>query len=67
MNKQEEERINEGDVVDVYFNDNTDCERGLVVLYIPCATGDCWRLKRRGGRREIVYIQSFTKMVKCPA
>ena len=53
--------INEGDIVDVYF-EYVECEFGLEVLGIPYATGDTWKLKRTNG--TIIYIQNFSKMVK---
>jgi len=55
------EKIEEGDIVNVYF-ENAGAEFGLHVLYIPCATGDSWRFKRTNG--TIIYIQNFAKMVR---
>lgn len=54
-------KITAGDVVDVFW-ENVQCESGMEVLYIPCATGDSWILKRPNG--TIVYINEYAKMVK---
>jgi len=54
-------KITEGDMVDVYF-ENVECEFHLKVLYMPCASGDSWRLQRND--RTVVCVQSFAKMVK---
>ena len=56
------DKITEGSRVDVYF-ENVPCEFDVDVLYIPCATGDSWILKRRDG--TIVYVNSFAKMIRC--
>ena len=54
--------IKKGDFVNVFF-ESVEHEFGIKVLYVPSATGDSWHLERKDG--TIVYIQTFTKMIKC--
>ena len=53
--------IKEGDIVIVHF-EHTECEFRVKVLHTPCATGDSWIFERKDG--TIVYVNSFSKMVK---
>lgn len=55
------DEIRIGDRVDVYFG-YTGGEFNIEVVYIPCATGDSWHLKRNDG--TIIYVMIFDKMVK---
>lgn len=48
-----------GDKVNIFW-ENVKAEFEVEVLYIPCATGDSWRLKRKDG--TIIYVNSFSKM-----
>ena len=32
------------------------------ILYMPCATGDCWIVKKTDSGGSIVYIQTFECM-----
>lgn len=48
--------IEEGDTV-AFMLDSISSESG-VVLYKPCATDDCWRIRRSYDDR-IIYIQRF--------
>jgi hypothetical protein len=56
-----DERIKEGDVVDVYW-ENVECEFDCKVLYLPQDVGDCWHLERPDGTR--IAVQMFAKMVR---
>jgi hypothetical protein len=53
------ERIEEGDLVDVFFSDGS-CLKNCRVLYTPQATGDSWHLKSEDGK--IIYVQQFETM-----
>lgn len=55
------ERIEAGDIVDVYF-EYTEPELHVTVLYTPQATGDAFSLRRDDG--TIVGVQTYTKMVR---
>jgi len=55
------EKIQIGDKVDVYW-ENISSEFNMRVLYVPCATGDSWRLRRLDG--TVIYVNSFGKMVR---
>ena len=55
-----DERINPGDTVGVLDIDGSRLYTG-VVLGLPCATGDCWKIETPG---EIVYVQMFGSIVK---
>jgi IS4 transposase len=62
--KQEEEKqtkIHKGDLVSICFG-RASPEFNCIVVYIPCATGDSWILKRKDG--TIFYAQHFEKMEK---
>ena len=52
------DKIEVGDKVSVFF------QQGMAlfeyeVLSIPCATGDCWHLKKD---RDLQYVQQFESM-----
>ncbi len=57
MSKQ----IEIGDIVDVYFSDSPRL-LNLEVLYIPCATGDCFKMKDPYG--GLYNIQHYDYMFK---
>ena len=48
--------IKVGDLVDVWW-ENLTCLHRAKVLYIPCATGDSWRLLAEDG--ALFYVQTF--------
>ena len=54
-----DEKIKVGDFVGVEFSSALPISMAEV-LYIPGATGDCWRLKKKNGK--IIYIQIFERM-----
>ena len=54
------EKIEEGDFVDVHFSSQASLF-SVKVLYTPSATGDSWRLKTDEG--IIIYVQSFSLMI----
>ena len=56
-------KIEEGDIVDVYF-EHIEGEFNVKVLYTPCVTGDSWRFQREDG--TVVCVNSFSKMVRSP-
>ena len=58
-----EYKIQEGDIVNVYW-ERIEGEYEVEVLYTPQDTGDSWRFRRKDG--TIVYVNSFSKMVKIP-
>ena len=41
-------KIRVGDTVDVFF-ENVACEFGVVIMYVPVATGDSWCICREDG------------------
>jgi hypothetical protein len=43
-----------GDEVNLYIGDHMI---NGIVLYMPCATGDCWHID--SAKEGIVYIQNF--------
>jgi hypothetical protein len=56
-------KIEKGDKVKVHFR----TDQGIVsmkgiVYYVPCATGDSWRIYATNG--TINYVQEFTVMTK---
>ena len=53
--------IEQGDTVNVYFTSSSS-EFRVTVKYVPCATGDCWRLERRNGTP--LNAMQFEKMEK---
>lgn len=53
------DEIKIGDFVNIYW-ENITKEEYCKVLYIPCDTGDSWRLQRING--DIFYIMNFCKM-----
>jgi len=55
------ENINVGDLVDVFF-EHVRPEEDMVVLHKPTSTGDSWRLSRGCG--TVVLVNHFSKMVK---
>ena len=55
-----DERINPGDTVDVLDTDGSCLYKG-VVLGLPSATGDCWKIETKW---EIAYVQMFGSIVK---
>lgn len=55
------DRIKEGDTVNIYF-DRCDAEHEVEILYTPCSTGDCFKVKRIDG--TIVNVQTYCKIVK---
>ena len=54
----DENAIKEGDVVDVEF-EYAMAIYNATVLYVPCATGDSWRLRDSQG---VIYVQNFCTM-----
>lgn len=58
-----EERIEEGDCVNVHFTTSTSIFRAKII-HIPSATGDCWRLLARDGRepKEPINVMLFERM-----
>lgn len=57
----DEERIEEGDTVEVKFANRPDTITNAVVLHVPQATGDSWILKPPFAH-PVVYIQLFERM-----
>ena len=58
----DKDKIEAGDIVSVFFNDELDRYYfNATMLYVPCATGDSWRIRAVGG--QIVYVQQFETMV----
>lgn len=56
-------KIEVGDIVDITFSHAyAEQRRNCEVLYIPCATGDCWHL--RTPRGNIIYVQMFEEIFK---
>ena len=53
------DQIKEGDTVQIMFSG--ECLEG-VVLSIPQATGDCWRIRDSHG--HLKYVQQFIYMTK---
>lgn len=53
--------IKEGDIVDIHF-EQIASEFSVEVIYMPNATGDCFKLKREDG--TLVNVQNYSKMVK---
>jgi hypothetical protein len=65
-NMEHKDTIKVGDTVNVFW-EYVQCEFGMTVLSIPCATGDCWTLKRPKTNVEeekIINVQMFCKMEK---
>jgi hypothetical protein len=56
-----ENQINIEDIVSIHW-ENIEPELNVVVLYIPCATGDSWRFRREDG--TIIYVNTFAKIIK---
>lgn len=54
------ERIEKGDLVDVFWGSPRPLTCALV-LYVPVATGDSWQLRSEDG--VIVYVQQFERIV----
>jgi hypothetical protein len=50
-----------GDVVDIHF-EQINSEFSVEIIYMPNATGDCFKLKREDG--TLVNVQNYSKMVK---
>ncbi len=57
----EKDWIEVGDTVNIHFTNSSIYD--LEVLYVPCATGDCWHLKdlKTG---TIYYVQNFCYISK---
>ena len=53
--------IEVGDIVNVYFGNERFMPK-CKVLYVPCAPGDSWHLRRITG--DLVYVQQFEIMIK---
>jgi hypothetical protein len=53
--------ISTGDSVKVDFVGNVSAIYGEV-LYIPCATGDCWHIRSDPPDNQLHYIQSFEQI-----
>lgn len=53
-------RIDVGDEVDVLDLEGSRLYHG-VVLGLPCATGDAWKIETAS---DIVYVQTFGSLVK---
>lgn len=56
---KEKDRILEGHTVNISFLYSSSLFN-CIVLGLPYATGDCWKLKTEDDR--IVYVQMFEKM-----
>jgi hypothetical protein len=56
----DKDKIQEGDLVNIYFGDDASMHNCLV-LYVPQATGDCWRVRHESG--SIHYIQHFEQII----
>ncbi len=57
-------KIVEGDWVDVEW-ENLSSMWLLRVEYVPCATGDSWRLQEHVGENRTILVQNFARMIKC--
>jgi len=55
------DKIYEGDFVNVYFN-TTDVIFDAEIIYIPCVTGDCFKLKDKNGK--LYNVQTYNYMEK---
>lgn len=53
--------IEVGDYVRVFLPGQHNENFHGVVLYTPCATGDCWRIRDRDGMLR--YVQTFTEIL----
>ena len=56
-----ENDIEVGDIVSIHFTTSRSLSY-VKVLYLPQATGDCWRLSSTMGRTVINYVQIFERM-----
>lgn len=56
-----DDRIDEGDIVDVWINDGAAlC--GATVLHIAQATGEAWRFRATDGKLH--YIQQYQQIIR---
>jgi len=61
----EQQLIKIGDRVNIFF-ENIPALFEAEILYIPCATGDCWKLRTSPSTNtyQIHYVQTFSRMDK---
>lgn len=61
---KEDDKIKVGDRVHVFWE--RDALFDLLVLYVPCSTGDSWILEetKSPNTRSIHYVQIFCRMDK---
>ncbi len=56
-----DKKIEEGDIVDVFF-EHCEAILNVEVLYTPCATGDSFHLKDSNG--NLYNVQNYAYMIR---